>query len=83
MKDEVEELILNFFFVEGGQIVIYDANNGSAKHRRNTLKKFEDRGVHVIFLGQSLSSPDAQKSNEIRMGSRLIIRITVRQGRYH
>jgi 6-phosphofructo-2-kinase/fructose-2,6-biphosphatase 4 len=51
MKDEVEELILNFFFVEGGQVVIYDANNGSAKHRRNTLKKFEERGVHVIFLG--------------------------------
>jgi 6-phosphofructo-2-kinase/fructose-2,6-biphosphatase 4 len=56
MKDEVEELILNFFFVEGGQVVIYDANNGSAKHRRNTLKKFEERGVHVIFLGMCRSA---------------------------
>lgn len=62
MKDEVEELILNFFFVEGGQVVIYDANNGSAKHRRNTLKKFEERGVHVIFLGMS-----SWRGSEVRL----------------
>lgn len=73
MKDEVEELILNFFFVEGGQIVIYDANNGSAKHRRNTLKKFEERGVHVIFLGKSL--PRVQARDVL-----LTRRVAVRQG---
>lgn len=69
----MEELILNFFFVEGGQVVIYDANNGSAKHRRNTLRKFEERGVHVIFLGAS----------EAQRGKGLMTRVAMRQGGYH
>lgn len=33
-------------------MVIYDANNGNIKSRKDTRDKFEEMGVHVIFLGQ-------------------------------
>ena len=51
IKDELEDQIWDFFTVQGGQVVIYDANNGSAKARKKVLDKFEKRGVHVIFMG--------------------------------
>jgi 6-phosphofructo-2-kinase/fructose-2,6-biphosphatase 4 len=51
IKDELEDQIWDFFTVQGGQVVIYDANNGSKEARRQCMDKFEKRGVHVIFLG--------------------------------
>lgn len=51
IKDELEDQIWDFFTVQGGQVVIYDANNGSKEARRRCMDKFEQRGVHVIYLG--------------------------------
>lgn len=47
---------MDFFTVQGGQVVIYDANNGSVAERKSTLEKFGNKGVHVIYLGASLAS---------------------------
>lgn len=55
IKSELEDQIWDFFTVQGGQVVIYDANNGNSKARKECYDKFEGRGVHVIFLGQSAS----------------------------
>jgi hypothetical protein len=52
IKSEIEDQIMDFFLVQGGQVVLYDANNGNVKARKETLVKFESQGVHVIFLGQ-------------------------------
>lgn len=49
---------MDFFAVQGGQVVIYDANNGSIAERKITSEKFGAKGVHVIYLGQS--SPGQQ-----------------------
>lgn len=46
---------MDFFAVQGGQVVIYDANNGSIAERKITSEKFGAKGVHVIYLGQSVS----------------------------
>ena len=53
IKGEIEDQIWDFFTVQGGQVVIYDANNGTAEQRKKTLERFESKGVHVIFLGTS------------------------------
>ena len=45
-----EQLIWDFFNA-GGQVVIYDANNGSREARQKTADKFDQAGIHVIFLG--------------------------------
>ena len=39
------------FFADGGQVVIYDANNGTRKTRDALAEKFDKAGVHVILLG--------------------------------
>jgi hypothetical protein len=36
------------FYADGGQVVIYDANNGTVA-RRDRIR--EELGVHVMFLG--------------------------------
>ena len=45
-----EKLIWDFFH-GGGQVVIYDANNGTRQARATLAKKFTDAGIHVIMLG--------------------------------
>lgn len=57
IRGEIEDQIWDFFSVQGGQVVIYDANNGNSKSRRETLDRFESKGVHVIFLGVWSVSP--------------------------
>lgn len=52
IKDGVEAQVWDFFERQGGQVVIYDANNGDKQSRRELMEKFEARGVHVIFLGE-------------------------------
>jgi 6-phosphofructo-2-kinase/fructose-2,6-biphosphatase 4 len=52
IKNEIEDQIMDFFLVQKGQVVLYDANNGNVKARKETLDKFEAKGVHVIFLGE-------------------------------
>ena len=45
------------FFEGGGQVVIYDANNGTRAARQRLAEIFDKAGIHVVFLGK-LSSPD-------------------------
>jgi 6-phosphofructo-2-kinase / fructose-2,6-biphosphatase 4 len=41
------------FFDAGGQVVIYDANNGTRAKRQELADKAEKAGVHIVFLGMS------------------------------
>ena len=50
-----EQLIWDFFDA-GGQVVIYDANNGSSDARQAVAEKFDKAGAHVIFLGEHFNS---------------------------
>jgi len=45
-----EQLILDFFD-SGGQVVIYDANNGTRAARGALAEKFDKKGIHIILLG--------------------------------
>lgn len=41
------------FFTSGGQVVIYDANNGTQARRMAIREKFgKGLGIHVMFLGE-------------------------------
>lgn len=44
-----EQLILDFFD-SGGQVVIYDANNGTRAAREALAEKFDKKGIHIILL---------------------------------
>lgn len=46
-----EQLIWDFF-EGGGQVVIYDANNGSKATRQALAEKFDKSGIHVVLLGE-------------------------------
>jgi 6-phosphofructo-2-kinase / fructose-2,6-biphosphatase 4 len=45
-----ENLIWDFF-ESGGQVVIYDANNGRRAQRQALAEKFDKAGIHVVMLG--------------------------------
>lgn len=51
VSDGCEKLIWDFF-EGGGQVVIYDANNGTQKARQSLAEKFDKEGIHVILLGK-------------------------------
>ncbi|KAL4071426.1 histidine phosphatase superfamily [Scleroderma yunnanense] len=53
VSDGCENLIWDFF-EGGGQVVIYDANNGLRKNRQAIAEKFDKLGIHVIMLGMSI-----------------------------
>ncbi len=53
IKDGCEQLILDFYSKEKGQVAIYDANNATKISRQTLTEKFEKEGVHTIFLGES------------------------------
>ncbi|KAF8330355.1 6-phosphofructo-2-kinase-domain-containing protein [Cantharellus anzutake] len=50
IKDGCEQLILDFYSKEKGQVAIYDANNATKLSRQNLTERFEKEGVHIIFL---------------------------------
>ena len=50
ISDGCEKLIWDFF-ESGGQVVIYDANNGSTVVRNAVAERFDKAGVHVVMLG--------------------------------
>ena len=50
ISDGCEQLIMDFFN-EQGQVVIYDANNGTKERRQRIADKFIKHGIHVILLG--------------------------------
>jgi 6-phosphofructo-2-kinase/fructose-2,6-biphosphatase 4 len=51
VSDGCEKLIWDFF-EGGGQVVVYDANNGTHKARQSIAEKFDKEGIHVILLGK-------------------------------
>lgn len=50
MQEGCEQMIQDFFD-GGGQVVIYDANNGTRERRQRIAEIFDKKGVHVVFLG--------------------------------
>lgn len=48
--DEFDEQVVHFLNQEGGQVVIYDANNGMQARRHEIRERFGSMGVHVMFL---------------------------------
>ena len=62
VQDGCEKLIWDFF-EGGGQVVIYDANNGRKATRQTLAEKFDKAGIHVIFLG-ALPLTHRQSSNK-------------------
>jgi hypothetical protein len=51
IREGCEQMVIDFFQKEGGQVAIYDANNGTKRSRKAVGERFEAMGVHVIFLG--------------------------------
>ncbi|KAF9456467.1 6-phosphofructo-2-kinase-domain-containing protein [Collybia nuda] len=49
VSEGCEKLIWEFFG-NGGQVVIYDANNGTRKARLALAQKFDKAGIHVVLL---------------------------------
>ena len=49
-SDGCERLIWDFF-EQGGQVLIYDANNGTRAARHALAEKFDAAGIHVVLLG--------------------------------
>jgi 6-phosphofructo-2-kinase/fructose-2,6-biphosphatase 4 len=54
-SDGCERLIWDFF-EQGGQVVIYDANNGTRAARQTLAEKFDAAGIHVVMLGMAFCS---------------------------
>lgn len=50
ISDGCEQLIWEFF-EGGGQVVIYDANNGRKAARNAIAERFDKAGIHVVMLG--------------------------------
>ena len=53
ISEGCEQLIWDYFN-GGGQVVIYDANNGAKATRNAIAERFEKEGIHVVMLGASL-----------------------------
>lgn len=53
VSDGCERLIWDFF-EHGGQVVIYDANNGTRAARQALAERFDASGIHVVMLGMAL-----------------------------
>ncbi|EJD47221.1 bifunctional 6-phosphofructo-2-kinase/fructose-2,6-bisphosphate 2-phosphatase [Auricularia subglabra TFB-10046 SS5] len=62
VKDGCEQLILDFFD-RGGQVAIYDANNGTRASRQEVAEKFIKQGIHVIFMESVCNNRDIIEAN--------------------
>ncbi|KZV62732.1 bifunctional 6-phosphofructo-2-kinase/fructose-2,6-bisphosphate 2-phosphatase [Peniophora sp. CONT] len=51
------------FFNNGGQVVIYDANNGTLFQRQRVAEKFGKEGIHVVFLESICDDPQIIERN--------------------
>ncbi|PCH35197.1 bifunctional 6-phosphofructo-2-kinase/fructose-2,6-bisphosphate 2-phosphatase [Wolfiporia cocos MD-104 SS10] len=49
VSDGCEQLIWDFFNNKG-QVLIYDANNGTVERRQSIAERFKKAGIHVIML---------------------------------
>ncbi|KAF8506264.1 bifunctional 6-phosphofructo-2-kinase/fructose-2,6-bisphosphate 2-phosphatase [Gautieria morchelliformis] len=57
------EALIWDFFEKGGQVVIYDANNGTIAARQELAEKFDKAGVHVVLLESSLTNDEIVEAN--------------------
>ncbi|KAF8637765.1 hypothetical protein AX17_002590 [Amanita inopinata Kibby_2008] len=62
VSEGCEKLIWNFF-EGGGQVVIYDANNGSRAAREALAEKFDKKGIHVIYLESLCDNKEIIETN--------------------
>ncbi|KAI0064410.1 bifunctional 6-phosphofructo-2-kinase/fructose-2,6-bisphosphate 2-phosphatase [Artomyces pyxidatus] len=62
IQDGCEQQIWDFFHA-GGQVVIYDANNGSVAQRQRVGTKFDKEGVHIIMLESICDDPKIVERN--------------------
>lgn len=63
IREGCEQMVLDFFQKQGGQVAIYDANNGTKKSRKAVGDRFEAQGIHVIFLESMCDNQDIVLSN--------------------
>ncbi|KAL0064429.1 hypothetical protein AAF712_008593 [Marasmius tenuissimus] len=61
VSDGCEQMIWEFF--ETGQVVIYDANNGTRAARHRLAEKFDKKGIHVIMLESMCDNKEIIEAN--------------------
>lgn len=62
VSDGCEQLIWDFFD-SGGQVVIYDANNGTRERRQKIAEKFDKAGIHIVMLESACDNEELIMSN--------------------
>ena len=61
--DDFDDTVIDFFFNQGGQVVVYDANN-SIQSRRYAIREIYGKlGVHVMFLESICTDPKVVEAN--------------------
>ncbi|SNX82396.1 related to 6-phosphofructo-2-kinase [Melanopsichium pennsylvanicum] len=61
--DEFDDTVIDFFFNQGGQVVVYDANNSIQARRYAIREKYGKLGVHVMFLESICTDPKVVEAN--------------------
>ncbi|KAJ1032531.1 hypothetical protein NDA16_000554 [Ustilago loliicola] len=69
--DDFDDTVIDFFFKQGGQVVVYDANNSVQSRRYAIREKYGKLGVHVIFLESICTDPKIVEANvrSVKLGS--------------
>ncbi|SPC61094.1 related to 6-phosphofructo-2-kinase [Ustilago sp. UG-2017b] len=69
--DDFNDTVVDFFFKQGGQVVVYDANNSIQARRYAIREKYGKLGVHVIFLESICTDPKIVEANvrSVKLGS--------------
>ncbi|KAF5311092.1 hypothetical protein D9619_008161 [Psilocybe cf. subviscida] len=62
VSEGCEKLIWDYF-ESGGQVVIYDANNGTRAGRHAIAEKFDKAGIHVVLLESICDNEEIIESN--------------------
>lgn len=73
VSEGCEKLIWDFF-ESGGQVVIYDANNGTREAREALAEKFDKEGIHIIFLGRTSFRTKCPVRATLMITDRIILR---------
>ncbi|KAL5523066.1 hypothetical protein ACEPAF_1333 [Sanghuangporus sanghuang] len=63
VSEGCERQIWRFFEEQNGQVVIYDANNGTRAARQALAGKFDKKGIHVIFLESVCTNEEIIEAN--------------------
>lgn len=75
VSEGCEKLIWDFF-ESGGQVVIYDANNGTREAREALAEKFDKEGIHIIFLGRTSFRTECRIRVTLMITHRIVLRQT-------